>query len=68
MKTNFTCPKCKKHIVVGSKLHAIYTCPNCHYHMVLSKDDVQKGTMPFRGWFKVEGQTTYRPHYNKNYR
>ncbi|WP_300924649.1 hypothetical protein [uncultured Clostridium sp.] len=69
MKTNFICPKCKKHIVVGKKLHATYICPNCHYHMVLSKEDVQKGTMPYKSWFKVEGDT-WRPksHFNNNFK
>ena len=54
MKTNFTCPKCKKKIKVGKQLHAIYTCPNCHYNMVLSEEDVMKGYQSFRGRFKAD--------------
>lgn len=52
MKTNFVCPKCKKHIRVGDKLHATYTCPNCHYVMVLSKKDISNGTIAIKQHFK----------------
>lgn len=49
MKPNFKCPKCKKKVAVGKKLHASYTCPNCHYSMVLTREDVQRGWKPYRG-------------------
>ena len=55
MKPNFKCPKCKKKVAVGKKLHASYTCPNCHYSMVLTREDVQRGWKPYRGWFKIDG-------------
>ena len=63
MKANFKCPKCKKGVVVGKKLHASYTCPNCHYAMVLSREDVNRGWKPFRPMFQsTEG---LRPRYKK---
>lgn len=67
MKSNFICPKCKKGIVVGKRLHGSYICPNCHYAMVLTKEDVIRGTKPYRGWFKVEGDTYHRKPFNKNF-
>lgn len=67
MKANFTCPKCKHKIKVSKQLHCTYTCPNCHYTMVLNEDDVSNGTIPFKPWFKVPGDT-WRPHrVNNNY-
>lgn len=66
MKPNFKCPKCKKGIVVGKRLHGSYTCPNCHYTMVLTKEDLIRGTKPYRGWFKVETET-YRKPFNKKF-
>lgn len=68
MKLNFTCPKCKKRIAVGKRLHGCYTCPNCHYTMVLSREDVNRGTVPYRGWFKVDGDTFHRRPFNKNFK
>lgn len=68
MKTNFVCPKCKAKIVVGKRLHGSYTCCHCHYTMVLSKEDVAKGTVPYRGWFKVEGETYHKRPFNKNFK
>ena len=44
MKANFKCPKCKKMIVVGKKLHARYTCPNCHFSMLITREDKLAGT------------------------
>lgn len=66
MKTNFICPKCKKGIRVGKRLHGSYTCCNCHYTMVLTKEDVMRGTAPYRTWFKVDGEN--RRPFNKKFK
>lgn len=68
MKTNFICPSCKTAIVVGKRLHGSYTCCHCHYVMVLSKEDVAKGTVPFRDWFHVPGDTFHKRPFNKNFK
>lgn len=59
MKPNFICPKCKSEIVVGKKLHGSYTCCHCHYTMILTKEDVMRGTKPYRGWFKTDEKRPY---------
>lgn len=70
MKLNFKCPKCKRKISVGKKLHASYTCPNCNYGMVLSKEDVYRGTKPYRSWFKIEDENnkSFNKRFNKSFK
>jgi transposase-like protein len=73
MKPNFKCPKCKREITVGKKLRASYTCPLCGYSMVLTREDVLKGTKPYRSWFRTDGEVVRKPYkkfnkpFNKNY-
>lgn len=64
MKTNFKCPKCKQQVKVGKKLRASYQCPKCKYSMVLTKEDITRGTQPYRSWFKTE-ETSYKKPYKK---
>lgn len=56
-KTNFKCPKCKKRLIVGKKLHASYECPFCHYTMLLTRQDVRKGWKPYRNWFNLDSRS-----------
>lgn len=70
MKTNFKCPKCKKGIRVGKKLHASFTCPNCHYTMVLSKEDVARGYTKYRPPYQVAwdpDRRRFKRPFNKNF-
>ena len=72
MKTNFTCPKCHKGIAVGKRLHASYHCPKCHYAMVLSKQDVARGTVPYKPPYWVLWGNQYSkynsPRNSKNFK
>lgn len=48
MKENFKCPKCKKSIKVGKRLHASYTCPNCHNQFTISREEKLQGHVTFK--------------------
>ena len=69
MKSNFKCPKCHKGITVGKRLHASYHCPRCHYAMVLSKQDVAKGTVPYKPpyWVLWGSRDEYNPNFKKKF-
>lgn len=63
-RENFKCPKCKKKLVVGKRLHASYECPHCHYTMVLTREDVMRGWKPYRSWFRIDE----KPRTSKNFK
>ena len=54
MKTNFRCPRCRKEVTVGKRLHAKYTCPNCHTQMVVSSEERDKGHVNYKHNFFSE--------------
>lgn len=72
MKANFQCPRCRKKIKVGKRLHSDYTCPNCHTSMLISRDEKLQGHVNYkRNFLKYEhdrstsykdNDTTYRKH------
>lgn len=48
MKSNFKCPKCKKKVAVGKRLHASYTCPCCKYQMLITRKEREQGHVNYK--------------------
>ena len=55
MKPNFQCPRCRKTIKVGKKLHSDYTCPNCHTSMLISREEKLQGHVNYKRNFLKYG-------------
>lgn len=53
-KTNFQCPKCKKKIRVGKKLHADYQCCYCGNQIVIDREERQQGHVTYKRNFFLQ--------------
>lgn len=46
-KTNFVCPACKEHIVVGKRLKSHYTCNQCNSQMLITREERRSGELKY---------------------
>lgn len=53
-KNNFQCPRCKKKVRVGKKLHAEYTCPICKNQIVIDREERQQGHVTYKKNFLIQ--------------